>query len=309
MFSKDYLHRFWFALIIACLLSATSVFAFGQSGSQGSVVITVTDASGGVVPGANLELLELSTNSLRKATTENNGTYRFVNLTIGTYRLTISKAAYATKVYNSVVVQSAQADTIDAVLTAGQVTEVVNITASETPVLQTSSNEIGLVVDMKQIQDLPLQGRDLTAFSSLVAGYNGTFNGLPSNDQGSNIDGVIGSSSRMKFGGNVQPSVSPRLENIEQMSVQTDQLSLNSGFGQSSTQLNFVSKRGSNRFHGRVYEDFRNAGLNTSNWNIKASGAPKNSLILNDFGGSVGGHILHDKLFFFGTFATSRQPG
>ena len=113
----------------------------------------------------------------------------------------------------------------------------------------------------------------------------------------------------MKYTGNVQPAVSPRLEDIEQMTVQTDQLDLNSGFGQASTQVNFVSRRGSNQFHGRLYEDFRNSGLNANSWENDAAGLRKNKLILNDFGGSLGGPILHNKLFFFGTYAMSKQPG
>jgi len=306
---KNYLSLLCFALCAACAIGLFSTPMLGQSGSQGTVIVTVKDVSGALVQDANLELVDLSTNSVRAAKTESDGTHSFVNLTIGSYRLTISKTGYATKVYSSVVVQASQANTIAAVLPVGQVSEVVNVAGAETPVLQVSSNAIGMVVNMKQIQDLPLQGRDLTSFSRLVAGYNGTFNGLPLNDQGSNIDGVIGSSSRMKFGGNTQPAVSPRLENIEQMTVQTDQLSLNSGFGQSSTQLNFVSKRGSNQFHGRIYEDFRNSGLNANSWYNNAAGVRKNKLILNDFGGSIGGPIFRDKLFFFGSFAMSKQPG
>ena len=135
--------------------------------------------------------------------------------------------------------QASQATDLTAALTVGSTSDTVRVNAESVPVLETSSNAIGTVVDMKQIEDLPLNGRDLTAFSTLVAGYNGTYNGLPSNDQGSNVDGVIGNSSRMKFTGNVEPAVSPRLEDIEQMTVQTDQLDLNSGFGQSSTQVNF----------------------------------------------------------------------
>src|SRR6185312_17378146 len=90
---------------------------------------------------------------------------------------------------------------------------------------------------------------------------------------------------------------------------QTDQLDLNAGYGQSSTQLNFVSRRGSNRFHGRIYEDFRNDALNANSYSNNVSHTKRNKIILNDFGGSVGGPILHDKLFFFGTFAMSKQPG
>jgi hypothetical protein len=302
-------HLFCFAMAIACLFGINSIRAFAQAGSQGKILLSVNDSSGAAIPGAQLELVERSTNSIRSAKSESNGAYTFVAIPIGTYSVKISKPGYAAQQFETVVVEASHTTLVNAVLPVGQVTEVVNVTGSTTPVLETSSNAIGTVVDMKQIEDLPLQGRDLTSFSQLVAGYNGTFNGLPSTDQGSNIDGVVGSSNRMKFGGNTEPSVAPRLESIEQMTVQTDQLDLNAGFGQSSTQLNFVSRSGSNRLHGRAYEDFRNSGLNANSFENNTAGVRKNKLILNDFGVSVGGPILHDKLFFFGTFAMSKQPG
>jgi len=283
--------------------------AFAQAGSQGAIVVTITDTSGGVVADATLTLVAQQTNDMRTAKAEHNGTYTFVNLPIGTYSLTVEAGGYARKIYDSILVQASQSTAVAATLAVGSTNDTVRVSGETTPVLETSSNEIGTVVDIKQIEDLPLNGRDLTAFSTLVAGYNGTYNGLPSTDQGSNIDGVMGNSARMKFTGNIQPAVSPRLEDIEQMTIQTDQLSLNSGFGQSSTQVNFVSRSGSNQFHGRAYEDFRNSGLNANSWTNDANGLRKNKLIMNDFGGSIGGPILHDKLFFFGTFAMRKIPG
>lgn len=298
-----------FAIALVCALGMSSISAFAQAGSQGKIVVTATDATGAVIAGAKLELVQANTNSTWQGVTESSGIYTFVDLPIGSYKLSVSMRGYATKVFPAVEVQAAHVTSLNVQLSVGEVSTVVEVTGLATPLLETSSNAIGTVVDMKQIEDLPLQGRDLTVFSRLVAGYNGTFNGLPSTDQGNNIDGVVGSANRMKFGGNTQPSVSPRLETIEQMTVQTDQLDLNSGYGQSSTQLNFVSRRGSNRFHGRVYEDFRNAGLNSNTYSNNVAHVRRNSLILNDFGGSVGGPILRDKLFFFGSFAMSKQPG
>lgn len=305
---------FWTAAMLAAVLVCSGNSAWGQAGSQGTVVVTVQDTSGAAIPDATLTLVALRTNDTRTASSTNSGAYTFVNLAIGNYQLTISKAGYATKVYSSVLVEASQATSLTAVLAVGRTTETVRVNSEASPVLETTSNAIGTVVDMKQIEDLPLNGRDITAFSSLVAGYtgaqgSGTYNGLPGTDQGSNIDGVIGNSSRMKFTGNIEPAVSPRLEDIEQMTVQTDQLDLNSGFGQASTQVNFVSRRGSNQFHGRAYEDFRNSGLNANSWYNDALNLHKNKLIMNDFGASLGGPILHDRLFFFGTFAMRKIPG
>jgi len=293
------------------LFGASVPFAWGQQGSQGSVVITVLDPSGRVVSGAELVLRNLATNDTRKAVTQDQGTYSFVNLPIGTYELTISRNGFSARQYESVLVQAARATDLTAKLKVGGVNQTVEVSAAATPVMQKTSNDISTTIDIKQIEDLPLGGRNMSQLSRLTAGYNGTWNGLPQNAEGNNVDGVIGSSSRMKFYGNASPAISARLEDIQEMTVQTDQLSVNQGFGQANMQVNFVTRSGTNQFHGRVFEDFRNSALNANSWynNAQPTPLPKNHLILNDFGGSIGGPIIKDKLFFFGAFAMSKQPG
>ncbi len=296
-------------LLLVAAAAFSPRFAIAQSGNQGTIVVTAQDDSGAVIPSAGLELVELRSNSIRKAETSGKGTYTFVNLNIGVYRLSVSRPGYQTKIYDSVVVESSSTVTLVASLPVGAVTETVRVTGEETAVLQTSSSEIGTVINTTEIDNLPISGRSIASLTQLVAGYNGTFNGLPTPDQGNNIDGGIGSASRGKYSGTTQPSVQARVESFEQVSTVTDGLSLGNGFGQASTQLNFVSRRGGNQFHGRVYDDFRNSGLNANSYANNASGIRRPKLILNDFGASVGGPVLRDKLFFFGTFASSRQPG
>lgn len=292
--------------VLAVLL--TGGVSYAQSGSQGTVIVTVQDPSGDVVQGAQLELVDLSTNDARMAVTQDRGSYTFVNLNIGAYRLTITKSGFSQQTFESVIVHAAQVTSVNASLKIGQASQTVQVSESATPVLETASNAIGTVVDLKQIQDLPVADRDLSSLSHLTAGYSGTYNGLPSIDQGSNIDGIMGSPTRMKFGGNDAPAVTPRLEDIEEMTIQTDQLGLNSGFGQSSMQINFVTKRGTNRYHGSAFGDFQNSGLNANSWTNNAADVRRNKFIKNSFGGSVGGPILHNKLFFFGSFAFTKEP-
>ena len=271
------------------LLIAPSVWA--QS-SQGTMSITVIDPGGATVPGAKLELRDLGTNDLRNATTADAGTYRFVDLNNGNYALTVGKEGFSKEVVSPLLVQVARVTDITVSLKVGALNQTVEVSGEGVTVLETSSNMIGTTIDLKQIEDLPLGGRDLTQLANLTPGYNGTWNGLPSIDQGNNIDGVIGSPSRMKFTGNAQPVVSARLEDIGEMTVQTDQLDLDQGFGQASMQINFITRRGTNAFHGRVYEDFRNADLNANSWSNNGEGIARPPLILNDFGGSVGGPVI-----------------
>lgn len=286
--------------------SLTAPLAWGQH-SEGKVNVTVVDPQGAVVSAADLALVDVATNDTRTATTSDRGTYTFVNLDIGTYKLTITKAGFATQTLDNVIVAATKTTDVAVKLTIGAQVQQVQVEAVA-PVVETTTNVIGQVIDPKQIETLPISGRDLTQLSRLAPGYNGTWNGLPTSAQGNNVDGVMGSPSRMKFSGNAQASISPRLENIEEMVVQTDSLDLNQGFGQAAMQINYITRRGTNNWHGRAYEDHRNSWLNANSWSNNARGLKRNRLIRNEFGGSVGGPIWKDKLFFFVSVSAVRQP-
>lgn len=300
------------AVLLTIML--VSRISWAQSGSQGTIVVTVIDKSGGALPGTSLELVDLSTNDVRTATTRDTGSYTFVNLSIGHYKLTISHAGYQNTVMDNVEVHAALTTTVPVTLNVGASSETLVVNAANSGLLDASSNVIGTVVDLKQIEDLPLTGRDLTSLARLTPGYVGTsgqgsWNGQPLISQGSNIDGTIGQSSRMKIFGNAEPAVQPRIEDIEEMTVQTDQLDLDQGFGQAVMQINFVTRRGSNNLHGRLFENFHNSGLNANTWRNNARKLRRPKSIFNDFGGSVGGAAIKDKLFYFGSFAMQYVPG
>lgn len=294
---------------LAALLLMLPLGLRAQSGNQGAVSVTVQDTSGALVPDAKLELVENRSNSPRNAATDSKGLYTFVNLNIGTYRLTVSHAGYQTTVYKDVLVESSATTTLAVQMPVGAVTDTVNVTSQANALLQTSSTEVGTVINTTDIENLPLAGRAISSLTQLTAGYTGTWNGLPEPAEGTNIDGAVANNGRTKYQGTIATSVSPRIESFEQVSVVTDGLSLGNGFGTATMQLNYISRRGSNQFHGRAYYDFRNDGLNANSWTNDVSGNRKTKLIQHDFGVSVGGPILRDKLFFFGTFAEFKQPG
>ena len=289
------------------------VFAASPSWAQhvsGKVDVTVVDPSGAVVPDAQLSLQDLSTNQTRQGTTQSAGTFSFINLDVGQYKLSVTKSGFQPQEFSPITVSSTKATAVNVKLQVGQATQTVQVEGGAAPVLETTTNNIGTTIDLKQIENLPMAGRDLTQLARLTPGYTGgTWNGLPSIAQGNNVDGVIGSPSRMKFGGNANSAISPRLEDIEEMTVQTDQLDMNQGFGQAAMQINYVTRRGSNAWHGRLFEDYRNSALNANSWTNNARGLKKPHLIRNDFGGSVGGPIFRDKLFFFFSLANQRTPG
>ena len=297
----------WVRILVLSLF--TVPFAWGQAGgASGSVSVTVVDATGSAVVDAVLELRDLATNTVRMARTQDVGNYRFVNLPLGAYSLSVKKVGFEIQVFSNVIVQTAQTTDLKAALKIGAATQTVEVNAEATPLVTATVNTIGTTLTTRQVEDLPLQGRNVTQLTNLMAGYTGTWNGLPTAAQGNNVDGVVSSTSRMKFGGNATPVVGVRLENIQEMTVQTDALDMNQGFGNSAMQINMATRRGGNALHGMLFEDHRNAGLNANSWINNARGLKRPALILNDFGGNLGGAILKDKLFFFGSMAIQKQP-
>jgi hypothetical protein len=176
------------------------------------------------------------------------------------------------------------------------------------PLVESTTNAINTTIDLKQIEDLPLGGRNVAQLSQTVAGYNGTWNGLPSAAQGNTVDGIIGNTNRWRYqslNSAQQTAITPRLENIAEMVISSDQLNLNQGFGNSTMQITYVTRRGTNDFHGRAYYDFRAEWLNATNW----GSTTKPKYHQNEIGLSAGGPVFRDKMFFFLSGSVLDIPG
>jgi hypothetical protein len=299
--------RLWGALLGCLFLCLALAPAAWAQQTQGTVSVTVADSSGAVVPGASLTLTDTATNDTHTAVTQDKGNYTFVNLNFGQYKLTVSLQGFTTQNLD-VLVQSARTTDVKATLKVGGMQDVVQVKGDATPLIETTSNAINTTIDMKQIEDLPLGGRNISQLSQLTAGYNGTWNGLPAAAQGNTVDGVVGNTTRWRYQ-SVNPAgttaITPRLENIAEMVVSADQMDMNQGFGNSTMQVTYVTRRGSNAFHGRLFEDFRAQFLNANNWNTTV----KPTYHQNEFGASVGGPILPAKLFFFASGSALDVPG
>jgi hypothetical protein len=304
---------------MAAILLFTGVSAaWSQTTTTGTLTVTVADSSGGVVPDAQLEVRDLATNIAQKAATGATGAYTFPNLPFGEYRLSITARGFQNQVFESVQVQTARDTGVHAVLKVGSTSETVTVSAAETPLVEPSVSTIADTIDTKQVVSLPLQGRGMYALAFLTPGWastspgssGGTWNNMPGGAiVSADFDGTQAISNRFRSGGYTYGTsvVQPRIENVAEMTIQTAQLDL-SGNGTSAMKIAMVTRRGSNAFHGRVFEDFQNTALNANSWSNNARRLPRNIVKLNDFGFSAGGPILKNKLFFFGTFAESIQP-
>ena len=323
-----------FALSLT-LMSLGVLPVVAQTGNVGSIHITVVDPTEAAIPEAVLELRDLGTNETRTAVSQANGAYTFPSLPFGLYQLTITAKGFQREVYQSVQVQTGRATEVRSTLQIGATTETVQVEADATPLIEPTSTTLATTIDTKQVVNLPIQGRNVFNLAFTVPGFaaaplaivsqttlsqgpqdntiptSGTYNGLPGGAiTGATLDGVPGISSRFKSAGFSYGTVvvQPRLENIAEMTVQTGTMDLSGGAGTSSLQIALVTRRGTNTFHGRLFEDFRNTSLNANRWINNARSLPREIIKLNDFGGSIGGPIIKDKLFFYAAMAASVSP-
>src|SRR5215471_19541508 len=325
-----------FAFAISCLSWLCGSFsALAQTGTTGTITVIVQDPSGAIVPDATLELRDKATNTLRTGATQQSGAYTFPNLPFGVYDLSVIAKGFQREVFDSVQVQTGRATEVRAMMKIGGAAETVQVSAEDTSLVETTSTTLATTIDTKQVVDLPIQGRNVFNLAFTAPGFattplavvsqttlsqgpqdntiptSGTYNNLPGAAiVGATLDGVPGISNRFKSAGFSYGAVvvQPRLENIAEMTIQTGQMDLSGGAGTSSLQISMVTRRGTNAIHGRLFEDFRNTALNANTWINNAQRLPRNVIKLNDFGGSVGGPILKNKLFFYGSMAASIAP-
>lgn len=306
-------------LASALILPCGGLFpAWGQTTTFGTVTATVKDSSGALVPNADLEIRDVATNVTRKATTGTTGTYTFPDLAFGQYELTVTAQGFQKQIFNSVLVQTSRNTNVNVTLKVGATNETVTVSSEAAPLVEPESSTLSTTIDTKQVTELPLQGRNMFSLSFLVPGWTsnnpgstaGTWDNMPGGAiVSADIDGTQGMSNRFRSGGFTYGStvVAPRIENVAEMTIQTAQLDL-SGNGTAAMKISIVSRRGNNAFHGRAFEDFQNTDLNANSWLNNARKLPRNIVKLNDFGFSLGGPIWKNKLFFFGTYAESKQP-
>jgi hypothetical protein len=274
----------------------------GQTG-YGTILGRVTDQSGAVVPNAKVTLRNEATNVSNVTQTNGAGEYVFPNLIPGAYAATVSQQGFNLFTVSHIVLSVSQTVRQDAQLTVGTTATTVNVTANA-PLVQTDTSSVEGVIDSKQIETMPLDGRtnifNLIALAPGVQGgawgmYTPKFAG--NNVEGSynvRIDGTDASESENEYIGIGDPS----LDAIAEFKVIDTMGSAKYGTGAASVII--VTKSGTNQFHGSAFEYNRIKELAAQNF--FATGLRKSPYIRNEFGGSVGGPIIKDKLFFFGSF-------
>jgi hypothetical protein len=290
------------------------VLMFGLSGlaqvDSGMLVGTVRDSSGGVIVNAAVTATEVSTNIKVRMESDSGGNFTSPPLKVGTYTLVAEKAGFQSQTKPNITLQVQDRVRVDFELRVGSVTENVTIT-SDVPVIQTETSSLGHVVTASQMVDLPLNGRnylDLATLSSGVVRTEGTngnaggsfvANGTRGNLNNFMLDGIDNNSN--DSGGNV---LRTNVDAIQEFKVQTN--SYSAEFGRSGgAVINAVIKSGTNQVHGSVFEFLRNSAMDARDF-FEDPTQKKASFKQNQFGGTIGGPIKKDKLFFFGDYQGTR---
>ena len=307
-----------FALALVACLALVAASAVGQT-FYGSVVGTVQDSTGAVIPGASVTLTSLGTGAQRVQETEASGLYRFVNLVPGQYRLEARSEGFKQFSQEPVVVVVEASIRIDPILEIGEVTEVVEVVSS-TPLLQSQTSSLGQVVESRKVTETPLNGRNVLNLVALAPGVvpqgqsmqsptgvnifawgNYQIGGGQSNQSATTLDGAP-----VNIGYANLTALVPTQDAVQEFKIQTN--NLGAEFGRfAGGVINMTTKSGSNEFHGSAYEFLRNKVLNSNTFFNNASGIGTPPFVQNQWGANVGGPIAKDKVFFFSSYEGYRQ--
>ena len=300
------MNRLW-----TCILLTASI-CFAQVGT-GRLDGTVIDAAGGLMAGAKVTVTHQATQSKTETTTNADGIFVFPSLAPGLYNISVESSGFRTAVVNSVEINVATAVTEKFKLEVGDVTEHVEVQAEAVRV-QTAEAQLGRTVSLKDIDTLPVLGRspiNLATFSPGVQISN------PGDVTFSNINGQRqGASNSTLDGIDVNDAVVPRL-GLSMTANNTDSVGevhiVTSGakaeYGRNAGgQVELITRSGTNQFHGNLFDYLRNNDLNANNFfnNLSVPTVAVPKYIQNLFGGSVGGPVKKNKLFFFFNYQGSR---
>ena len=292
---------------------------------RGSILGTVTDATGASVVGAKVTIRNIDTGVERTTETNGEGQYIAPELPIGTYKVTVEQTGFQAAVTTGITVDVAAVRRVDAVLKPGQVKQQIVVSGEELPQVETSSDTLGGVLTQNSVKDLPVNGRDYTKLIFLTPGAAGSPDQI-SDSPGSygefSMNGARGRSNNYLLDGTDMndgyrndpainqagvfgtPSAILPIDAISEFNVLSN---FEPEYGRNGgAVVNIVTKSGTNALHGDAFEYFRNNALDARNY-FNFVGQPQAPFRNNQFGGSLGGPIIKDKAFFYADYEGQRE--
>jgi len=301
-------------IAVVCLLS---VHALGQGETTSAIQGQASDSTGAVVSSATVTITSVDTGSKRSAKTNDAGWFNFPQVKPGAYEVDIEAQGFEAKTADSVFAGLGQKQTVNFILKVAHSNEVVEV-SSEAPLINPSNANTSTTLDAPALEDLPNPGGDLTyplqfapgalintagSSNDFVGSQNGygnvEFNGLPAVSNGYIVDGLESNDPLTNLNSGLSTNLVLGLNSISEVTVNTLSYAVDQGrYG--ASQVNYVTKSGSNKFHGNLYEIWNGSILNAADYFTNATpGNQKPRSNVNHFGGSLGGPVVHDKLFFF----------
>lgn len=302
----------------ALLLTFVAAAGYGQV-DQGKIQGAIKDTTGGVIPGVMITVKNDRTGEEREALSGDRGDYVVTSLRPSVYTVRASLPGFAPKEVTGVQVGVGQSLSLDLALSPAGVSQELTVSADAAEVrVETSSAAMGANVDVREVAELPINGRQLSQLYLQAPGAQNTgngqyndirFNGRATDQNAVRFDGVeasgiVDASPGVVGGELVSPfKLQSSLENVQEFRVESNTYAAEFGTG-SGGQINVVTKSGSNAVHGSLFEFLRNDKLDSRNFfdRVAPGGLSKLPLRMNQFGGSVGGPIVKDKVFFFGSY-------
>lgn len=290
----DCFRHFGAAIIFTVLLS----FSVAQAQtSSGRISGTITDSTGAVVPNANVTVSDAGTNLSRTATTDESGFYTLTNLPVGTYSVSIEVPNFKKSIKTENVLNADGRLTIDFTLETGQISEVVEVVQESGETVNTTSGEVGKVIDNQQVQNLALNGRNYYQLLTLIPGgvitqedqldTNLATNTININgNRGVSNNLTVDGGNNLNAGSNASQINNVGIDFIQEVKIQTSNFSAEYGRN-SGAQINVVSKRGTNSYHGSLFEFLRN-----DKFDARSFFAPVRPVLrYNNYGYSIGGPL------------------
>ncbi|MEO8500716.1 MAG: TonB-dependent receptor [Vicinamibacteria bacterium] len=309
------------AFALGCVLALAPSLAHAQA--TGSISGTAKDESGAVLPGVTINATSAATNSVRMATTGPDGFFTIPLVQPGTYTVKASLSGFSTFSRSGVKVNVSETSLVNVAMKVGGQAETIEV-SGEAPLIETGNATLGIVIDEKKIVDLPLNGRNFTQLGTLIpgvvapppglGGQNGdaTPGGFGNVTGGFNVNGQRNQSNNFLLDGatnndtfNTGFVLRPPPDAIQEFKILTHSYSAEYGRNSGSV-VNVVTKSGSNEWHGGAWEFNRNDKFQERNYFVPST-QPKPKLKQNQFGASLGGPLVKDKLFAFGYYEGYRN--
>jgi Carboxypeptidase regulatory-like domain len=298
--------------LLAAALFA-SVFALAQVNVT-SVTGIVTDPTGAAVPTATVTATNRATNAKFSATTNERGEYAIPALPAGGYQITVAKTGFKTGSVNNVSLIVGVPGTVNMKLEVGSTSETIEVTAGA-DVVQATTADVSTNLTGHQLTDLPFATRnaiellvDAPGTQTPTNPRSSTINGMPKGAINITIDGMNTQDNNLKSSDGYFSYIMPSVDSLEEVTLETSAAGVDST-SQGGAQVKFVTRSGTNNWHGGGFWQNRNTDFNANYFFNNQVGLPRDIIKLNQFGGHVGGPIWKNKIFFFGNVELYRFPG